>query len=138
MFERWFSAYGAALRTWWLTSRFLTYQSPLRLLLLFETHERLARCRNLARVTIGDTVSLVDIERSHYYRMTIVDSRKNQPLTGMLAVDSHLGSRLLGRARNEVFDVEIFHQRRCFVITDIVHQSRPPVEQPSCGCLLCQ
>ena len=138
MFERWFSAYCLALRTWWLTSRFLTYQSPLRLSLLFEMHEQQVRCRNLARVDIGDTVRLVDIERAHQYRMTLVDSRKSQPLTGMLAVDSYLGSSLLGRAQDEIFEVDIFNQRRCFVITEIVHQTRPPIPQSICGCMLCQ
>ena len=63
MFERWFSAYCLALRTWWLTSRFLTYQSPLRLLSLFETCEQQAHCRNRARIAVGDTVRLVDVER---------------------------------------------------------------------------
>ncbi|TOH55926.1 hypothetical protein CGI77_21645 [Vibrio parahaemolyticus] len=96
MFERWFTAYCLALRTWWLTSRFLTYQ----------------------------------------YRMTLVDSRKSQPLAGMLAVDSYLGSRLLGRSQDEVLELEIFNQRRCFVITEIIHQSQPP--HLVCSCMLCQ
>lgn len=123
MFERWFSAYCLALRTWWLTSRFLTYQSPLRLLSLFEICEQQAHCRNRARIAVGDTVRLVDVERAYQYRMTLVSSRKGQPMTGMLAVDSYLGSRLLGRAKNDALEVEIFNQRRCFVITEIVHQS---------------
>ncbi|OOX32714.1 hypothetical protein BJL83_15760, partial [Vibrio parahaemolyticus] len=115
MFERWFTAYCLALRTWWLTSRFLTYQSPLRLLSLFEAYEQQTQCRNLARIAIGDTVRLVDLDRSYQYRMTLVDSRKSQPLAGMLAVDSYLGSRLLGRSQDEVLELEIFNQRRCFV-----------------------
>ncbi|WP_257970629.1 GreA/GreB family elongation factor [Vibrio parahaemolyticus] len=102
MLERWFTAYCLALRTWWLTSRFLTYQSPLRLLSLFEAYEQQTQCRNLARIAIGDTVRLVDLDRSYQYRMTLVDSRKSQPLAGMLAVDSYLGSRLLGRSQDEV------------------------------------
>ncbi|EMQ4279663.1 GreA/GreB family elongation factor [Vibrio alginolyticus] len=138
MFERWFSAYCLALRTWWLTSRFLTYQSPLRLLSLFETCEQQAHCRNRTRIAVGDTVRLVDVERAYQYRMTLVSSRKGQPMTGMLAVDSYLGSRLLGRAKNDALEVEIFNQRRCFVITEIVHQSKPPAQKMLCGCLLCQ
>ncbi|EIO4083573.1 TPA: GreA/GreB family elongation factor [Vibrio parahaemolyticus] len=138
MFERWFTAYCLALRTWWLTSRFLTYQSPLRLLSLFEAYEQQTQCRNLARIAIGDTVRLVDLDRSYQYRMTLVDSRKSQPLAGMLAVDSYLGSRLLGRSQDEVLELEIFNQRRCFVITEIIHQSRPPTPHLVCSCMLCQ
>ncbi|PFG45735.1 GreA/GreB family transcription elongation factor [Vibrio sp. ES.051] len=138
MFERWFSVCCLALRTWWLTSRFFTYQSPLRLLLLFEAYERQARCRNLARIVVGDMVRFMDIERSYQYRMTLVDSRKSEPLMGMLAVDSYLGANLLGRAQNDRFEIEIFNQRRCFVITEIVHQSQPPAQQLLCSCMLCQ
>lgn len=43
--RRW-SAYAPALRTWWFTSRFLTYQSPLRLLALFERYDQQADCHN--------------------------------------------------------------------------------------------
>jgi len=138
MFERWFSAYSLALRTWWFTSRFLTYQSPLRLLSLFETYEQQIYCRNRARIMVGDTVSLEDIERTYQYRMTLVNPHKSQPMLGMIAVDSYLGSCLLGRAKNEAFEIEFFNQRRSFVITDIDHQSQPPAQKILCGCLLCQ
>lgn len=138
MLARRWSAYVPALRTWWFTSRFLTYQSPLRLLALFERYDQQADCHNGARIAVGDRVGLMDIERRHHYRVTLVNADKSRPLSGQLAVDSHLGAQLLGRVLQDEFDMILFHQRRRFVITDIVHSSRPPALLSVCGCRLCQ
>lgn len=138
MFARFIMACGDAIRTWWLTSRFVTYQSPLRLLQLQHTCALQQRCRNATRIALGDTVHLVDTERYHQYRMTLVASHQHQPLSGQLAWDSYLGSALMGRARDDVLELRILGRSRRYAITEIVYEVQPPARPLRCGCVLCQ
>ncbi|KJJ56935.1 transcription elongation factor, GreA/GreB family protein, partial [Vibrio cholerae] len=69
---------------WWLRSRFLTYQSPLLLLELFEKleHPRSPIERAPQRIKLGDTVSLVDAHRQLSFQVTLTTSENQHEVQG--------------------------------------------------------
>lgn len=88
---------------WWLRSRFLTYQSPLLLLELFEKleHPRSPIERAPQRIKLGDTVSLVDAHRQLSFQVTLTTSENQHEVQGGVTCDSLLGAALLGRRQHE-------------------------------------
>ncbi|KFE04641.1 hypothetical protein DN35_2783 [Vibrio cholerae] len=95
---------------WWLRSRFLTYQSPLLLLELFEKleHPRSPIERAPQRIKLGDTVSLVDAHRQLSFQVTLTTSENQHEVQGGVTCDSLLGAALLGRRQHEVFTLSIW------------------------------
>ncbi|EHK7542855.1 transcription elongation factor GreAB [Vibrio cholerae] len=114
---------------WWLRSRFLTYQSPLLLLELFEKleHPRSPIERAPQRIKLGDTVSLVDAHRQLSFQVTLTTSENQHEVQGGVTCDSLLGAALLGRRQHEVFTLSIWGQHHCFAITHVQHsmQGKP-------------
>ncbi|TXY84639.1 transcription elongation factor GreAB [Vibrio cholerae] len=114
---------------WWLRSRFLTYQSPLLLLELFEKleHPRSPIERAPQRIKLGDTVSLVDAHRQLSFQVTLTTSENQHEVQGGVTCDSLLGAALLGRRQHEVFTLSIWGQPHCFAITHVQHsmQGKP-------------
>lgn len=123
---------------WWLRSRFLTYQSPLLLLEMFEKldHPRSPVQRAPQRIKLGDTVSLVDAQHQRSFQVTLVAPEDQDEIHGGVTCDSLLGAALLGRCQHEVFTLPIWRQRHCFAITHIQH-SVLGRRTKICPCLLC-
>lgn len=137
MLCRYYQAYLSAFRMWWLTSRFMTYQSPMHLLQFYERQEQ----QNLtpSAIKIGDTVHLLNHANQSPFKITLVSDHRSDPAVGYITADSYLGSMLIGLTEQDTITLMICGQRHSFVITQVIRQSYQP--QPTsivCGCLPCQ
>lgn len=121
---------------WWLRSRFLTYQSPLLLLELFEKleHPRSPIERAPQRIKLGDTVSLVDAHRQLSFQVTLTTSENQHEVQGGVTCDSLLGAALLGRRQHEVFTLSIWGHPIALPLLTFSTQCR--VSQPSFAMLV--
>ncbi|MCG3722372.1 GreA/GreB family elongation factor [Vibrio cincinnatiensis] len=141
MLYRLYLSWLHALRMWWLTSEFVTYQSPMILQQLLDRQEKYnhAICCNSARIGLGDTVHLIDSKYYYPFQVTLVPDHRCDRSVGYIAVDSYLGSALFGRAEQDSLELIILGQRRRFTITQVTRKSNLSARADfTCGCLLCQ
>ncbi|EKO3708437.1 GreA/GreB family elongation factor [Vibrio metschnikovii] len=141
MLYRFYRSWLQTLRMWWLTSGFITYQSPLLLIQLFERQEQqnTPHCPRATSIRLGDTVHLLDVATNSPFKIKLVADHRCDHTVGYIAVDSYLGAALFGRTEQEVISLLLLGQRHSFVITQVIRQSyQPRRTSVPCGCLLCQ
>ncbi|AEH31798.1 MULTISPECIES: GreA/GreB family elongation factor [Vibrio] len=119
LFKRWL----VFLKSKIITSLFVTYQSPLILLTLFERieAESLARYSTAERrVNVGDRVSFVDTEKCQPYQIIIVLGERNNPNDGLVSLYSYLGASIFGLREQECFKLYILGKEREYKVVNIL------------------
>ncbi|OOE48980.1 hypothetical protein, partial [Salinivibrio kushneri] len=92
MFFENFRSLSYVIKSWVLTSDFMTYQSPARLMALMDRMQGDKNlCSDINGVGIGDTVYLVDTLNLHPFRFTIVPTHRFDRSVGYITIESYLG-----------------------------------------------